>query len=196
MAKEKEWCNEAERYLIQNWPSARLMEKAMESIRKDYKGIFERVLEAVLQSGNEFDNPGVFVTQFWGSGYVFLNRTAWLRNKKIWPPPGFYIENLRLELLCDKDGPAPYASIWLPAKKTGVDPAEARKAILEAVQQFPEEEARALPEGAGRGRVPALLRSARAEGPAPQDARRGRRAAVRGLHGRASSSAGAVHTGH
>ncbi|HUT34320.1 MAG TPA: hypothetical protein VNE39_12615 [Planctomycetota bacterium] len=108
----------------------------MESIRKEYKGIFERAVDALQQSGKAFDNPGVFVTQFWGRGYVFLNRTAWMRNKKIWPPPGFYIENLRLELLCDKDEPAPYASIWLPAKKTGVDLSEARKAIVEAAQQL------------------------------------------------------------
>ncbi len=140
----KQWCNEAERYLIQNWPSARLMEKAMESVRKEYKGVFERALEALQQSGKDFDNPGIFVTQFWGRGFVFLNMTAWMRNKKIWPPPGFYIENLRLELLCDKDEAVPYASIWLPAKKNGVDPAEARKAILEAAQQLLTEEERAL----------------------------------------------------
>jgi len=108
----------------------------MENIRKKYKGIFERVVDALQQGGKEFDYPGIFVTQFWCSGYVFLSKTAWMRGKKIWPPPGFYVEHLRLELLCDRDEPAPHASIWLPAKKTGVDPGQARQAILKAAPQW------------------------------------------------------------
>jgi hypothetical protein len=128
----KEWCNEAERYLIQHWSSARLMEQAMESVRKKYTGVFQRVVETLQRTRKEFDHTGVFVTQFWGDGFVFLSRTAWKRREKQWPPPGFYIGNLRLELLCAEDEPPPYAGIRIPAKGRDVD----TKALTNAVRKL------------------------------------------------------------
>jgi hypothetical protein len=142
MAKEKEWCNEAERYLIEHWSLACHMEEAMQSVRKKYMAVFDRVVETVRKNHEDLDDYSNRMTYANEDGCVLLTKSAW-REKQKWWPPGFYIEELRPELLFDTDGPAPYASIWVPAKKTGIDPAEARKAIIEAAPQCLSEDERA-----------------------------------------------------
>lgn len=112
------------------------MEQAMESVRKSYADLFARVLEAFKETHKELDHVHAYVTQFWGLGYIFLSRNAWVGKTYKHMPPGFYIENLRLELLCAEDQPAPYASIWVPMKKTGLGPDKARQAIGMAAERL------------------------------------------------------------
>ncbi|HPD17121.1 MAG TPA: hypothetical protein PLE19_19430 [Planctomycetota bacterium] len=103
----------------------------MQDVRKKYVAVFDRVVETVRKNHEDFDDYSNRMTYANEDGFVLLTKSAW-REKQKWPPPGLWIENLRPELLFDTDGPVPYAGIWVPAKKTGVDSRKARKAIVGA----------------------------------------------------------------
>jgi len=130
----KELFNEAELYLVRQWPSARLMEESMEKVRKKYAALCQRAIEAFQATHKELDNPQVFVTQFWDSGYAGIGRVGWRQGKG---NPGFYIQNLRLEVLTDETEEAPYAYIWLGKPPKGsADFAKARKTIQSAASKL------------------------------------------------------------
>jgi len=130
----KELFNEAELYLVRQWPSAQLMEESMEKVRKKYAALCQRTVEDFQATHKELDNPQVFVTQFWDSGYAGIGRVGWRQGKG---NPGFYIQNLRLEVLTDETEEAPYAYIWLSKpQKEGADFAKARKRIQSAAEKL------------------------------------------------------------
>ncbi|MCX5674787.1 MAG: hypothetical protein NTX87_07250 [Planctomycetota bacterium] len=130
----KELFNEAELYLVRQWPSAQLMEESMDKVRKKYASLCQRTVEAFQATHKELDNSQVFVTQFWASGYAGTGRVAWRHGKG---NPGFYIDNLRLEVLTDETEEAPYAYIWLDKPQKGsVDFAKARKTIQSAASKL------------------------------------------------------------
>jgi len=127
MAKER--FNEAERYLIRQWSSARLLEESMERVREKYAEVFERIAESVKAQHDELDWQRAYLTQFWGSGGIGFARQNW-RALKGWHP-GLYLSNMRLERLCSEDEERPHAGIWIP-RKLGIDLEKARDLIRSA----------------------------------------------------------------
>src|SRR5687768_5697959 len=104
----KQLLNEAERYLLEHWADARLLEESMEGMRMKYKELFERVIEAVSEGHPELDAHRAAPTQFWGDGAIGFGRKCWPSGESNWPP-GLWVESLRLELITAEDSEPPYA---------------------------------------------------------------------------------------
>jgi hypothetical protein len=135
----KELLNEAERFLLEHWGEARLLEESMEGVRTKYREVFQRIIDAVTQAHPELDAQRSALTQFWGSGYIGFGRKSWPDGETGWPS-GLWVENLRLEVLVAEDSGPPYACIWAP-RKSNLDFDAARVAMKEAAKQLltPEE---------------------------------------------------------
>ncbi len=137
----KELLNEAERFLVEHWAEARLLEESMEGVRTKYKEVFQKIIEAVTESHPELDANAVYPTQFWGSGYIGFGRKVWPAGGGRWPS-GLWVENLRLEILAAEDSESPYAYIILSHKsKSNFDLDAARVAVSAASKELltPEE---------------------------------------------------------
>jgi len=133
--------NEAERFLLQNWTDARLLEEAMEVVRGKYTEVCERVVEAVAKEHPELDAYRIAVTQFWGVGYLGMGRKTWPGGESTWPS-GFWVNNIRLEILSDENAEPPYVYIEFSGKsKESLDFDKARIAVQKAAEKFlaPEE---------------------------------------------------------
>ncbi len=123
--------NEPERFLIKNWAASRQLELAMAKIRASYTSVGERIVAAVRGTHAELDSEEVALTQHWGEGILLIGRKAW-QPPNDWPS-GFYIDNLRLEVLSDETEKPPSLSIWLnKPEKMGIDIQVAIKAVHEA----------------------------------------------------------------
>jgi hypothetical protein len=72
-----ELLNEAERFLIERWGEARLLELSMEGVRTKYKELFERVIGVIADAHPELDANAVYPTQFWGPGSLGFGRKSW-----------------------------------------------------------------------------------------------------------------------
>jgi hypothetical protein len=130
----KELLNEAERFLLEHWGEARLLEESMEGVRTKYKEVFQRIIDAVTEAHPELDAQRSAPTQFWGSGYIGFGRKTWPDGETGWPS-GLWVENLRLEVLVAEDSEPPYACIWAP-RKSNLDFDAARVAMKEAAKQL------------------------------------------------------------
>src|SRR6185312_7930680 len=111
MIMPKEFLNEAERFLVEHWTEARLLEESMDGVRKKYKEIFDRIIEAVAEAHPELDAHHSRPTQFWCDGYIGFGRKSW-PSDKYGNPSGFWIHCVRLEVLAAEDSETPYACIW------------------------------------------------------------------------------------
>ncbi|MDB5297571.1 MAG: hypothetical protein JWO31_3554 [Phycisphaerales bacterium] len=126
--------DEAELLLLKQWGEARLLEQSMERVRQKYAALFEQVVAAVTEAHPDLDSHKVFVTQFWSKGSVGFGRKAW-PDGDTYNLPGFWLHNLRLEVLADEDEPAPAATVWIPPKafkKIATDAAGVRQQLLVA----------------------------------------------------------------
>lgn len=128
----KELLNEAERFLIQRWTEAQLLEESMDGIRTKYKELFERIIDAVKEAHPEFDACVAYPTQFWGQGHLGFGRRSWPGGETHWPS-GLWVDGLRLELLAAEDSEPPYSAIWVSKKaKNNFDYDAARLAVKKA----------------------------------------------------------------
>lgn len=124
--------NEAELFLIDKWADARLLEDSMEEVRKKYQEIGQLILARVTATHPELDFTASYLTQFWDSGYMGFG-------KRIWPdggpkaPTGFYVGNLRLELLASDEEEPPIVYVWVP-KNANVDPMLTRSILKAAAE--------------------------------------------------------------
>jgi hypothetical protein len=137
----KELLNEAERFLVDRWAEARLLEESMEGVRTKYKELFQRIIDAVTEGHPELDANAAYPTQFWGPGYIGFGRKSWPAGETKWPS-GLWVGNLRLEVLVAEDSELPYAYISFSLKsKVNLDFDAARVAINEASKEVltPEE---------------------------------------------------------
>ena len=146
----KELMNEAERFLLKHWEESRLLEESMDGVRTKYKEVFERIIEAVREAHPELDSSKVYVTQFWGTGSIRVGRRSWPGGDSD-RPPGFWIWNLRLEMLASEDSDQPSVNIYFSdkaAKKCHLDIAAAKAELSAEAQKLlsPEEF-----EGTGKG---------------------------------------------
>ena len=132
----KQLLNEAERFLLERWGEARLLEKAMEDVRAKYKEVIERIVGAVTQAHPELNASAWYVTQFWGQGSIGFGRESWPGGKSKWPS-GLWVEQLRLEVLAAEDSEPPYGSIWLSHKSNSdFDIDAARATVNEAAKRL------------------------------------------------------------
>lgn len=139
----KELMNEAERFLLTRWQEARRLEESLRTVRTKYKEVFERIREAVTEAHPELDASEVKVTQFFNDGIIVFGRKAWLKHEAFFIP-GFWVENIRIEILTSEESNSPLATLVIPmkaAKLAGINLAAARKAVMaEAKQLLPLEE--------------------------------------------------------
>ena len=100
-----------ERFLLDHWTDARLLEDAMDAVRNRYKEIVELVLEEVLKnSRGALDYPKLRINSAYG--WASIGKASWPRNPGAWPS-GFFIENLRLEDLTLPDSDHPFKNVWI-----------------------------------------------------------------------------------
>jgi hypothetical protein len=100
-----------ERFLLDQWTDARLLEDAMDAVRNRYKGIIEAVLEEVVKNcRGALDYPKLKINSAFGG--VGIGRASWPRNPGAWPS-GFYLENLRLEDLTSPGSDRPFKNVWI-----------------------------------------------------------------------------------
>jgi hypothetical protein len=52
---QKVLMNEAERFLINNWEDARVLEKSMADVREKYKGLLQQFIDFVKREHPELD---------------------------------------------------------------------------------------------------------------------------------------------
>lgn len=129
-----ELLNEAERFLLKNWGDARLLEESMEKVRTKYREVFERVINAVREAHPELNASTSFPTQFWSKGSIGFGRKSWPGGNSKWPA-GFWIWDVRLEVLVAQDTEPPCASIWID-KKHDLNFDQARAAITSAAKRL------------------------------------------------------------
>lgn len=136
---QKPLLNEAERFLVERWAEARLLEESIDAVRTKYKEVFQRIIGAVTEAHPELDSPVAYPTQFYDSGYIGFGRKSW-PNDPYGNPSGLWVGNLRLELLTAEDSDPPYACIWA-SKGSDLDFDAARGALKEAANKLltPEE---------------------------------------------------------
>lgn len=130
----KQLLNEAERFLLERWGEARLLEESMETVRTKYKEVFDRILEAVTEAHPELDANATYPTQFWGPGCIGFGKKSWPGGESKWPS-GFWFENVRLEKLSAEGSEEPYGYIWFSHKsKCELDFDAARMAVNKAAK--------------------------------------------------------------
>jgi hypothetical protein len=121
--------NEAERFLLECWGDARLLEESMEGVRIKYKEVFERIIDAVTEAHPELDASAAYPTQFWGDGYVGFGRKSWPAGETKWPS-GLWVENVRLEVLTADESELPFAYLWHSHKSTFTLDIDAARVIV------------------------------------------------------------------
>src|SRR5437660_6622137 len=94
----KELFNEAERFLLEHWEDAQLLEESMNGVRTKYKEVFQRIIDAVTEGHPELDAHRIYVTQFWGSGSIGFGRKTCPARDPNWPS-GLWVWDLRVEML-------------------------------------------------------------------------------------------------
>src|SRR5207302_148940 len=109
-----------------HWVDSRLLEESMDGVRTKYKEVFQRIVVAVTEGHPELDANAAYPTQFWGEGQMGLGRKSWPGGESKWPS-GFWVDNLRLEVLAAEDSGSPCGYIWVSHKsKCDLDFAAAR----------------------------------------------------------------------
>jgi hypothetical protein len=107
----------------------------MDSIRKKYKLVFERVIDAITEEHPELDAHRVIATQSWTDGEIGFGRKSWGIDK-YGNPNGLWMGNLKLELLTADDSEGPYSCIWITNKNSNLDIDAARLAMNDAAKKL------------------------------------------------------------
>ena len=125
----KQLMNEAERFLLEHWADARLLEESMEDVRKKYEEVFQQTADAVRKDHPELDKKVVTFKPNLTDGQIGFGRKSWPISK--WgAPAGFWVDKLRLDVLAAED---PYSSIWVP-KESNLDFDAAREICEESAK--------------------------------------------------------------
>jgi hypothetical protein len=121
--------NEAEKYLLDNWQQACLVEKSMKAVRGRYQSTCDRVWEAIKDKHKELDWHDVSPLRY--NGIVGIGRNTWPGE----PGKGaIYIGNLLLEYLLDDNSPSPRAGIWVGTRRKPLIDDEGIKRVLCAAE--------------------------------------------------------------
>ncbi len=132
----KELMNEAERYLLEHWEDARLLEESMGRVRAKYKELIQRTIDAVVETHPELNASAVNLPRSGGSGSVGLGRKEWPCDDSKWPS-GLRVWDIRIEELAAKEAdPAVIiAPLWI-SKKIKLDFDAARVIVNAAANEL------------------------------------------------------------
>ncbi len=145
--------SEAELFVLSRWSESCQLELAVQEARKKYQAVLERVKEKVLHGCEGLDYA--VLTKWPGDGWQLgFGSRQWPRTK-YGSPCGYWIGNLQLEALASEEEPAPGASIWLkPAKKNGMNLAQACRKIKQKAESLKVSRSRRSPWSFGDGDSP------------------------------------------
>lgn len=112
--------NEAEQYLLGRWSDAYLLATQLDRVRGKYKELCQKTVDATLETHKDLNIAEVYATQFWGPGSIGVGKKGWPL-KKNGAISGFWIGNIRLEVLLDEEGALPNASVWVEKRAWSED---------------------------------------------------------------------------
>jgi hypothetical protein len=130
----KELLNEAERFLVERWGEALLLEQSMKRVRAKYAELFERIIESVTEDHRELNLSGFWLTQSWTSGEIAFGRKSW-PNKANKYPCGFWVNELRFDQLAVEESDPPEAYLWI-LKEVALDYDTARAIVEKAAKDL------------------------------------------------------------
>jgi hypothetical protein len=99
--------NEPDKFLLEKWTDARLLEDAVDEVRKKYEQVLESVVTEFQTTHRELDCSKIGLTH----GSFGLGREKWPKRNG-WPT-GFYIEEIRLDNLTSPDMEPPWKTVWV-----------------------------------------------------------------------------------
>jgi hypothetical protein len=135
----KQLLNEAELLLLKHWEEAYQLEQSLDRVREKYAVLLAQAADAVKQSHPELDSSKIYATQFWSKGSIAFGRKEWPEGDDSYRMPGFWLANLRLEVLAAEDEPPPTSSIWIPPramKKAQLDGSTVKSELLAAAKEL------------------------------------------------------------
>lgn len=101
--------SEPERFLLERWPDARLLEGSMEAVRSKYDALFQKVIDQAQRQQGEMDFPKIRISSV---GELGLGKDSWPKKDSGWPS-GFYLGSMKLDNLIDAKLPPPWKSVWV-----------------------------------------------------------------------------------
>lgn len=131
--------NEAELLLLQHWEEAHSLEQTMGRVREKYGALLAHAAEVIAQSHPELDSNRVYATQLWSKGSITFGRKVWPDGDDSYRLPGFWMVNLRLELLAAETAPPPTTSIWIhpkTMKKAQLNPVAVKQQLRAAATEL------------------------------------------------------------
>jgi hypothetical protein len=138
----KQFFNDPEAYVLQNWKDASLLEETMNEVRNKYEQIFDKVLDKVQNVHSELEYPAKhFDINGDYSIHVGIGKKSWPFVSKGWPS-GLWFGNILLEhLMGDEDYDQPCKVIWInPPKELGINLNNAIKEIQKAADNILDKE--------------------------------------------------------
>jgi hypothetical protein len=126
--------NEAERYLLEKWGEARLLEESMEGVREKYKELFRKVVKTITDVHRDLKIHRCVVTPFGSYGILGFGKDSWPIDK-YGSPAGFWMEGLRLEIITTDESDPLTANIWAP-KSAELDFDAARRIITKEAEEL------------------------------------------------------------
>ena len=119
--------NEADKYLLEKWQQACLVEKSVKAIRLRFTEICARFLESIQNEHKTLDRCNNWVKSDWS---VTIGRERWQREGNF---AYIGIEYLCVENLWDDSGEHPFVGIWTgKPKKPAIDLKAIRRILSEA----------------------------------------------------------------
>ena len=164
----KQLFNEAEMYLLENWTDARLLEKSLEAMRKNYEQVLDKVLKEVRKRHQELDCSGtdLELNEDDDDDCDCINLGV---GKKLWPsmsrrntPSGLWICGITLGELVAKGEGFPTASVWINP------PEDSKLNLTDVARRLADEANRILPDQEVRQDVDKEDGSASIEYPLPE----------------------------
>ncbi|MCE9546667.1 MAG: hypothetical protein K8T25_14400 [Planctomycetia bacterium] len=102
--------NQPERFLLEQWSDAQLVENAVKQIRIKYKSKLDQVLEELEKQYPNLNHSKRRVASYYGG--VAIGKATWPKGGNNWPT-GFYVEDLRLENLTSAQSGSPHKWVWI-----------------------------------------------------------------------------------
>lgn len=132
----KQLLNEAERFLLDRWEEARILEGSMNDVRTKYKELYQRIIVAVTERHPELDENAVYLTQSWTPGELGFSRSSWPHSARgAKAPAGIWLTNLKLDSLTAEETDPPFGNIWVPPDCT-LDFDAARIEVSQAAKEL------------------------------------------------------------
>lgn len=118
--------NEIDRYLLQCWSDARLLDDAMEKARKKYSAILDDLLKEIQRKYPQLGYSKKWFSRGDGTA-IGIGKVEWPKNQ-YGSPNGLWFECLGLDNLCSQDSDRPWMHVWISHS----NPKEIEQRLLKA----------------------------------------------------------------